>query len=120
MPKMVVEKEVRFESAHRLPYYDGPCKNLHGHSYRLIIAVEGEVNATSGIIVDFYEVQRTVQREVLDQFDHKYLNDFMENPTAENIALSIWGRLSRALPGLKEIRLFETQDSCIIFRGEGA
>ena len=120
MARMTVEKEVRFESAHRLPLYDGPCKNLHGHSYKLVIAVEGEVEPASGIIVDFYEVQRVVQREVLDHFDHKYLNDFMENPTAEHIALVIWRRMKPALPGLKEIRLFETIDSCVVFRGEGA
>lgn len=120
MPTMVVEKEVRFESAHLLPYYDGPCRNLHGHSYRLVLAVEGKVEPKSGILVDFYELEEIVQKEVLDQVDHKYLNDFIENPTAENIALFIWGRLKGGLPGLKEIRLYETSDSCVIFRGEGA
>ena len=119
-PKMLVEKEVRFESAHLLPYYDGPCKNLHGHSYRLVIQVQGEVDPRSGIIIDFYELHRAVKAEVLDQLDHKYLNDFMENPTAEHIALFIWRRLKPALPGLVELRLYETTDSCIVFRGDGA
>lgn len=120
MPRMIVEKEVRFEAAHRLPYYDGPCKNLHGHSYRLVLAVEGEVEPASGILVDFYDVQRVVQKEVLDQLDHKYLNDFMENPTAENIALFVWRNVKAAMPGLAEIRLYETSDSCVVFRGAGA
>ena len=118
MPHMTVEKEVRFESAHLLPFYDGPCRNLHGHSYKLVLAVSGEVDPASGILVDFYEVQRVVQTEVLDQLDHKYLNDFIENPTAENISLYIWKRVKAALPGLTEIRLYETTDSCVIFRGE--
>lgn len=119
-PRMKVEKDVRFESAHLLPYYDGPCRNLHGHSYRLVIVVEGEVDPKSGIIVDFYDLQKAVKAEVLDQLDHKYLNDFMENPTAEHIALYVWRRLKPVLPGLCELRLFETTDSCIVFRGEGA
>ncbi len=118
MPRVIVTKEVRFEAAHRLPYYDGPCRELHGHSYRLVIAAAGQVNPDTGILVDFYELQAIVQAEVLDRLDHKDLNDTIENPTAENIAVYIWGKLAPKMPELHEIQLYETADSCVIYRGE--
>ena len=65
--KLVVE--VITETGHRLNRYKGKCKNLHGHSWRWVIELEGEVNPKTGMVVDFGEVKKLVEKE----FDHKFL-----------------------------------------------
>lgn len=114
---MRLEVEFQFAAAHRLPRYDGPCFRMHGHNYRMVVAVEGEVDPASGMVADFGAVKRVVQEHVLAQFDHRTLNDLLENPTAENIARWAFEALSPALPGLAEVRLYEIPDSCVVYRG---
>jgi len=53
--KMKIAKEFRWEMGHRLPYHNGLCKNVHGHSYQMVIELEGDVN-TKGMIIDFYDL----------------------------------------------------------------
>ena len=69
----------------------------------------------------FYDItpqlQALVQEKVLNRIDHTNLNDCIENPTAENIAIWIWGQLKPILPPLSEIKLFETPESSVIYRG---
>ena len=75
MSKIRVTKEFTFEMAHALWNYDGPCKNVHGHSYRLFVTLIGEPindinNAKYGMVIDFGDLKRIVKREVVDKFDH--------------------------------------------------
>jgi len=117
--RMRLDVEFAFAAAHRLPRYDGPCFRLHGHNYRFLVALEGEVDPRTGMIADFGDVKRAVQEHVLARFDHQNLNDFLENPTAENIARWIWEALAPRLAGLCEVRLYEIPDSCVTYRGPG-
>jgi 6-pyruvoyltetrahydropterin/6-carboxytetrahydropterin synthase len=112
-----LEVEFYFAAAHRLPRYEGPCFRMHGHNYRFFIAVEGDVDPASGMIADFGVPKQTVQEHVMSRVDHRTLNDFLENPTAENIARWIWEALAPHLAGLVEVRLFEIPDSCVTYRG---
>lgn len=114
---MRVRRRFRFEAAHELPRHPGKCRNLHGHSYELFVVVEGEVEPESGMVVDFSDLKRTVRREVVDRLDHTHLNDVIDNPTAEQVAIWIWKRLEPALPGLVEIELRETEDCSVVYRG---
>jgi 6-pyruvoyltetrahydropterin/6-carboxytetrahydropterin synthase len=116
-PTVQIEAEFTFAAAHRLPRYNGKCFNLHGHNYKLQVVLRGEPDAYSGIFVDFGDVETAVQRNILDQCDHSNLNDLIENPTAENIATWMWGRLDGKLPGLVEVRLWEIPTSCVVYRG---
>lgn len=68
--------------------------------------------------IDFSDLKQTVHREVLDSLDHRCINDFMDNPTAERMAEWIWSRLAGALPGLAEIELRETRDCSVVYRGD--
>jgi 6-pyruvoyltetrahydropterin/6-carboxytetrahydropterin synthase len=113
-----LEVEFHFAAAHRLPRYQGPCFRMHGHNYKFFVALEGEVDPQSGMIADFGKVKETVQELVLSRCDHRTLNDFLENPTAENIARWIWETLEPRLPGLSEVRLYEIPDCCVAYRGE--
>src|SRR5512138_1856299 len=117
--RMRLEVEFTFAAAHRLPRYDGPCSRVHGHNYRFLVALEGDVDPASGMIADFGEVKRIVGEQVLARADHRSLNDVLENPTAENIARWIWESLDGRLAGLAEVRLYEIPDSCVVYRGPG-
>jgi 6-pyruvoyltetrahydropterin/6-carboxytetrahydropterin synthase len=112
-----LEVEFYFAAAHRLPRYQGPCFRMHGHNYRFFVALEGAVDPASGMVADFGKVKEAVQEHVLSRCDHRTLNDFLENPTAENIARWIWETLEPRLPGLAEVRLYEIPDCCVVYRG---
>ena len=115
---MKLSKRFRFEAAHRLPRYQGPCYHLHGHSYELHVSLEMPVDAETGMTLDFFKLEGAVKARILDRLDHKNINDTMENPTAENIAIWIWNQLKELFPQLVEIKLFETPDSSVTYRGE--
>jgi len=92
---------------------------LHGHSYRLEVAVRGPLRsegAARGMIADFEDVKTIVRAEVVDVLDHQNLNDFLENPTAEQIVMWVWRRLDPKLEGLDELVLWETRTSCAVLR----
>jgi len=114
---LIISKRFRFEAAHRLPRYQGPCFELHGHSYELHVTLEMPVDADTGMTLDFFVLEDSVKRRVLDRLDHRNINDTLENPTAENIAVWIWEQLKDEFPALQEIKLFETPDSSVIYRG---
>ncbi len=112
-----LDVEFYFAAAHRLPRYDGPCFRMHGHNYRMFVAVEGDVDPHGGMVADFGRIKALVQEHVLSRTDHRTLNDFLENPTAENIARWAYETLAPHLPGLVEIRLYEIPDCCVTYRG---
>lgn len=100
---MLVTREFSFDSAHFLTRYHGQCEHLHGHTYRLWVTVEGEVQE-NGMVIDFVILKKIVKEQVLDHFDHRCLNDFFENPTTEIVAQDIWQRLKN-LPDLLKAEL---------------
>jgi 6-pyruvoyltetrahydropterin/6-carboxytetrahydropterin synthase len=107
-----VTRAFRFEAAHRLPWHEGKCRHLHGHSYRLEVTVTGPIGP-QGVVLDFADLRAAVEREVIDRYDHRYLNDLMDNPTAELIAHGIWKALAAAGLAVTRIRLWETSDSMV-------
>jgi len=116
---VIVRRIFDFEAAHRLPEHPGKCRELHGHSYRLVVRVERPVDPSSGLAIDFSDLKRVVRRRVVDRLDHTYVNDTIDNPTAERMSIWIWDELREALPGLVEIELFETRNCSVVYRGEG-
>ncbi len=118
---MIIFKEFTFDSAHSLPHVpDGhKCKAIHGHTYRLKVIIEGELDPHLGWVMDFSELKNVV-KPVIDQIDHKYMNELegLENPTCEAIATWLWVRIKPGLPLLKEIVLHETPSSGTVYRGE--
>ena len=115
---MTVGKEFVFHAAHNLTGYEGKCENLHGHSYRLRVAVEGTVGS-DGLVMDFAEIDRVVRERVIDVLDHSYINDIVEgNASLENLAEWVWGALKDALP-LKRLEMRETDTNFLIYEGPG-
>jgi 6-pyruvoyltetrahydropterin/6-carboxytetrahydropterin synthase len=110
-----VTRSFTFEAAHQLPWHPGKCRELHGHGYRLEVTVEGPLNE-QGVVLDFDDVEAVVEREVIARYDHTYLNDLLDNPTAELIAQDAWKRLEAADLGVTSIRLWETGDCMVEVR----
>ncbi|HYX07704.1 MAG TPA: 6-carboxytetrahydropterin synthase [Bacteroidales bacterium] len=134
-----VTKEFSFEMAHALWNYDGPCKNIHGHSYRLFVTVKGIAlnnpgHPKHGMLIDFGELKKIVNREIVNQLDHalvvhkdaphQMLNNidqmfekyfvFDFQPTCENMVVDIANKIKKQLPGhvtLHSVRLYETATS---------
>ncbi len=127
-----VTKEVTFDAAHLLTGYEGLCRNLHGHTYRLFASVSAEPDGR-GMVVDFKRLKELVKSEVVDRFDHSFMYDansgtecelasFLEArglrtvklpfcTTAENLAKYFFDLLAEHVP-VSSVRLFETPTSC--------
>lgn len=103
-----------FEAAHQLHDLpnDHPCSRLHGHGYRLEVSVASPIDGR-GMIIEYSELDAIVQAAVLDTYDHHLINEFIEQPTVENMAPDIFGRLKDACRWIVSIRLWETERSSI-------
>jgi len=125
-----ITKVYEFEAAHHLPYHQGACQHLHGHSYKLEVTVttwfafcinaEDEKNPESGMIMDFSTLKEVIKK--CAPFDHTNLNAHFANPTAENmvghIAYEITKWLEKKHPRKRviRVRLWETKTSYATWR----
>ncbi len=110
-----VTKIFTFDSAHKLDNYEGDCKYLHGHTYKLEITVRGTVDYR-GMVIDFNDLKAAVKEKVINILDHRYLNDiFPFNPTCENMLVWIFEELEAVLTKdrhrLQRVVLWETPTS---------
>jgi 6-pyruvoyltetrahydropterin/6-carboxytetrahydropterin synthase len=114
-------KDFSFEAAQTLPMVppEHKCGRMHGHSFKLEISVEGEVEPATGWLYDHSRISRAMD-PLLEQLDHSYLNDIpgLENPTIENMCRWFWDHLSPLLPGLAEIVIHETPSARCSYRGK--
>lgn len=119
--KVRLTREFGFEAAHFLPRApEGhKCRRLHGHSFRVEIAVEGEVDTDTGWFLD-YGVIRAALEPIRLKLDHYCLNEIagLENPTSEHVARWIWERLKPELPSLARITVHETCESRCEYEGK--
>lgn len=135
-----VTKTFDFETAHALWGYDGKCKNIHGHSYRLTVSVSGPINdnkedAKLGMIIDFTDLKAVVKKHIVDVFDHcllvngntphkKYTeveSGFSKimccdyQPTCENMLVDMVNRLLKNLPANIQLRKATLQETATSF-----
>lgn len=115
-------KEFQFEAAHRLPNLppQHKCSRLHGHSFRIRIALRGEIDERLGWVLDFGEISEIVEPLIGRHLDHAYLNEVqgLENPTSENLARWLWQHLKPRLAALSEVTVMETCTAGCTYRGE--
>ena len=140
MATIRLTKEFSFEAAHSLEGYDGACREIHGHSYRLFVTIKGEPSTDSydpkqGMVMDFGLLKRIVNEQIVSRLDHSFmmrrteqgeqlkemLKEFYHNivlvdyqPTCENMLADFAERLLEALPDdveLYSLRLHETATS---------
>ena len=140
MSKIRITKQFSFETGHALYGYDGKCKNVHGHSYKLSVTVIGSPitdrnNVKFGMVIDFSDLKTIVREEIVDQFDHatvfnqttphiELANELKSRghevilvdyqPTSENMVIDFSKRISNRLPeniSLHSLKLQETDTS---------
>jgi len=110
-----------FDAAHALRGYQGRCENLHGHRYEVVACVEGDALNETGLALDFTEFKRVLDR-ILERFDHTNLNETPPfdqiNPSAENIARTIYQALREALPAVRlaYVQAYESPDAWATYR----
>ena len=97
----------------------GKATSPHGHNYVLEVTVQGDVDPIHGMVMDLRELKHIIEREVIEPFDHRFLNHEVPPfdrviPTAENVAREIWRRLAPHVNQngrrLHNVRLYETPD----------
>ena len=119
---MEVFRQFRFHSARHLPLLDDnhPCKRIHGHTFNLTVYVKGNINQDTGFIMDFFDIDKIVNKNVIVHIDHKLLNDIkgLDNPTSEILCKWIWNNSVNKIPGLSKITLSEDHGTGIDFYGE--
>ncbi|HEY1553970.1 MAG TPA: 6-carboxytetrahydropterin synthase QueD [Kofleriaceae bacterium] len=115
-----LQRTYRFEAAHFLPKVPQghKCARMHGHSYAIEIAIEGDVDPELGWVVDFAALDDRAA-PLVRALDHRVLNeiDGLANPTSELLAAWWWQRLLPGLPGLVEVAVSETPTSRCVYRG---
>jgi 6-pyruvoyltetrahydropterin/6-carboxytetrahydropterin synthase len=113
-------KDFTFESAQTLPNAPAghKCRRMHGHSFKVEVTVEGEVDRATGWVYDHAEISRAM-KPLVALLDHAYLNEIagLENPTIENMAAWFWEKLAPQCPGLCEIVIHETPTARCVYRG---
>ena len=107
---ITVTKEFTFDAAHNLENYRGKCESLHGHTWRIQVTVSGPVD-NDGMVFDFSEMKKIINQHVRNKVDHSYLNEYIKQPTAENIGLWVYKQLSPHLSNIIEIKVFESPTS---------
>ena len=115
-------KEFRFEAAHRLPHVPAghKCSRVHGHSFRISVRVEGEVDSATGWLLDFGEISARVEPLLRSELDHRLLNEVpgLENPTSEMLCAWLWARLQPIVPRLSAVTVHETCTAACTYRGD--
>ena len=113
-------KSFDFDCAHHLPCFaEGhKCRNLHGHTMKVDLVLEGELPPGRDYLVDFSEIKKTIT-PIREQLDHKLLNDVegLAVPTVENISRWLYDRIKPALPELTMVRVYETADNACEYEG---
>ena len=114
-------RSYHFSAAHHLPHAPAghKCRRLHGHSYRLDVAVRGKVEARTGWLMDYADIDRSV-KPILAEIDHRTLNDVpgLENATSEVLAGWVWARLEDELEGLYRVSISETPGTVCHYYGD--
>jgi len=128
---MKITKSFHFHAAHILKNHPGKCKNLHGHTYKLDVCVNGNIDKQSGMVMDFSELKTIVDSIIIRMVDHKFIGngmiiidgkeineifDFVV--TAENLAKHFYSLLKEYLYGsLYSITIWETETSKATYKG---
>lgn len=117
----ILSKEFTFEASHQLPHHDGKCARLHGHSWRGMVYVSGDIlhsdGAKQGMVMDYADIKKHLKPLVENHLDHYHLNDSLklETPTSEAVAQWIYNQLKSVIPNLVCVRIDETCTSRCLY-----
>lgn len=113
-----LKQHFRIESARYLTGLEPshPCSKMHGHSFKITLSIIGDLDPQKGWVIDYHEITK-VMKPLLDQLDHKVLNEVsgLENPTSELLAKWIYRKTKSHIPGLKSVNVSETDSTECIY-----
>tara|TARA_B110000014_G_C19946677_1_gene489861 strand:- start:218 stop:583 length:366 start_codon:yes stop_codon:yes gene_type:complete len=116
---MIVYRSFRIHASRFLPNLrqDHICKKMHGHTFNITIYVSGDINKTTGFVIDFYDIDEIFKSKIHNKIDHQILNDVdgLNNPTSENLCVWIWEKLINNIPGLHKIKVSEDFGTGIVY-----
>ena len=119
---MEVFRNFRFHAARHLPKLNDKhiCKKMHGHTFNLTVHVESKINPDTGFVIDFFDIDKIFNKEIMPLIDHKNLNTVigLENPTSENLCVWIWTKLIKHIPTISKLNLSEDHGTGIIYNGK--
>lgn len=133
---ITLKYEFKFDAAHRLLHYNGPCNNLHGHTWKVELELIGEVNPESGMLIDFQQIKKLIKENIMVKLDHGAILNFEDKviwqnlqaiklkvytlsgePTCENLAKVIYEMFR---PGenvwLASVRVWESDHASAIYQ----
>ena len=93
---------------------------MHGHTFNITIYLDGPINEKTGFVMDFFDLDKVVEKEIINKIDHKVLNDIegLENPSSENLAIFIWNILTSKIDYLSKVTVSEDQGTGIEYSGK--
>lgn len=132
---MIISKTIEIDMGHRLYNHQGKCKNFHGHRYKIEVGVEGYINKTTGMVVDFFDLKHMMNEVIDEKLDHGFMICDVDplckmfeqmcsleklkliivpfNPTVEHISIYIQNMLvDKGLTNIKYVKIRETPSSC--------
>jgi len=113
-----IKIEGHFSSAHNLRGYKGKCEDLHGHNWKVEVSARKNKLDKIGMVMDF-RLMKNALNAVLEDLDHKYLNDLAyfkkSNPTSENIAKYIYDRIRASKMNIYSVTVWESEGSCATY-----
>ncbi len=134
---LTVSKECRFDAAHVLTHHAGQCRNLHGHTYRVIVEVAEDADGEGDMVIDFKDLKQVMRAVILERFDHAFLFDEASaseceiaavitrhgmrsvglpfRSTAENLARHFFRELEARVK-VVSVKVYETPESCAEYR----
>lgn len=137
LPKAFVKRTEGFSSAHRLHSNKlsaeknkeifGKCNHVHGHNYKIIVTLYGEIDPITGMVMDIARLKLIMKEELLDNLDHKYIDEDVAYfkdvvSTTENLAVYAWKQMQAGLGDqaslLYEVEIFETDKNVVTYKGD--
>lgn len=104
-----------FDAAHSIRLSGSICERLHGHRWKLEATFSGTLG-NDGVVRDFLEIEKEIKERVISKLDHSNLNEIFDQPTTERICRWVWSNLAPL--NVVEIRIWETPEFSVIYRGE--
>ena len=97
-----------------------PCSKMHGHTFKLIVEIDGKINPSIGFVMDFYDIDKIVNSKIIKNIDHKILNEVagLENPSSEYLSIWVWDNLINSLPILSKVTISEEHGTGMEYTGK--
>ncbi|MAQ43136.1 MAG: 6-carboxytetrahydropterin synthase QueD [Candidatus Marinimicrobia bacterium] len=118
---MKIFRTYTVHSARFIPTLDSShiCSQMHGHTFKIIIEIDGPIDKKTGFVMDFYDLDLIIDNKIIKRIDHKVLNDIkgLNNPSSEFLSVWVWEQLIKDIPILSSITISEDNGTGVKYSG---